>query len=57
MKAELNRTKQMNHPNIVRVEDSFEDNEDYKMIIVLEYCPCKFLFVLTHFSVDGDLLQ
>ena len=54
--------KKLNHPNIVNVVDCFHDRVQENLIIILEYCPCKFALYLvvqfvTSFVVvlDGDL--
>ena len=40
-KQEFKMLKKLEHPGIVNVIDSFHDLAQEKLIIILEYCPCK----------------
>ena len=42
--AELRMLQKMDHPNIVRLEESFANEQKNELVIILEYCPCKFTF-------------
>ena len=47
MKAERDLLKKLRHKNIVEFIGSFETFEHWtkEIILVIEYCPCKFLFL------------
>ena len=38
--------KDLNHPNIVKFEECFGSEETNEIIIIIEYCPCKFLCII-----------
>ena len=43
-KAELKVVQKLNHENIVKFEESFSSDSEKALIIIIEYCPCKFNF-------------
>lgn len=49
---ELEILKQLKHPNIISLIDSF--CEDEVLILVMEYCESKYLIVLI--TLEGDLM-
>ena len=40
--AELKILMKVDHPNIVKFEDSFCSKETNELVIIIEYCSCKF---------------
>ena len=50
LKEEVTATMLMKgNNNAVRIEDCFEDDYEWKLILILEYCSSKFPFLLTQF--------
>ena len=46
----------VDHPNIVKFEESFCNEKTNELVIIIEYCSCKFiLFARLIVLVDGDL--
>ena len=35
--------QKVDHPNIVKFVESFFSEDDNEMVIIIEYCPCKFV--------------
>ena len=52
---EWKRLKQLNHKNIVNSTACFFDPDKELMIIIMEYCECKFCFIFANFFTDGDV--
>ena len=42
---ELKMLRKLDHPNIVKLEESFANEKKNELVMILEYCPCKFIFV------------
>ena len=40
--AELEMLQKVDHPNIVKFEESFCSEKTNELVIIIEYCSCKF---------------
>ena len=45
-KAELIMYQKVDHPNIVKFEESFCSETTNELVIIIEYCICKFVLVV-----------
>ena len=43
--AEVKMMLKVDHPNIVKFEDSFFSEKNNELVIIIEYCPCKFISI------------
>ena len=41
--AELKMLLKVDHPNIVKFEESFYREETNELVLIIEYCSCKFI--------------